>query len=261
VSEFLRFVPKEDEANLSFDELIAMGKILAPGFLWQLVGQAKEYLMTEPGPNLFRRQMLVPEWLGYWMTVLQAERDFDPNTGSKLVESDRIMTISEMKNRFKKLHRKGIISGVWFMGTGEAGPGHRMAWYQASRRVRELAMLYEGEDYFDKHPDRRRPCLPEAIRASLAGYYGLRVSRVPDRPDGVSEAKHYREVFRLTGATVNFVTRGYPNEKAVLARNSPKMRRMAVVEDLVRLHTSEMTEKLMPDVILIPARVRDCVEK
>lgn len=239
MAEYLEFTSRFEEANLPLEELIRLGKILSPGLLFRAIEEAKKYLTTVPGPNLERRQMLAPDWLEYWLGFLSKE--FDLYTDG-LTESPNILSFQSMTRLFNSSNK---LSGVFFMATGEGGPGHRHAWSIARQIAPLVGVLYEGPKYFQQNPERRRPFLPTAVVASMAVYSGLHVSLIPYREPVISKSTFYDYSFCGTGAKIFFVNEYDPDFKEKIMRTSREFRSLAVIPELYSPHTSDRVQRLI----------------
>jgi hypothetical protein len=250
---YLEYHPDEKlypEACLGINDLIQMGKVLAPAFLGTLINDARDFLINEPGPNRIRRMMYVPDWLDYWHDKLRRMSTKPDQNTDRLVPSDRILSLEVLNRRFNELRDQDLKTGIWNMATGEGGPSHREAWNHSLKRIRHVAVLFEQREYFNQHSGRRKPCLPEAMRSSLAIHYGLYVSLAPVKTENLSEAEHYLNVFIKSGADINFTTCGFPHYLDQLNRNPPKYRSIALIVNSIERHTSDTVEKLAPDIEL-----------
>jgi len=246
MSEYLRFQPdqsKYPEASLSFQDLISTGQILAPAFLGLMLSQAKNYLIETPGEHQDQRKYLVPKWLDYWLNLMPQLNGYSKDNSKALVPHPNIVSLGAMAEVFRKSRK---YTGIWIMATGEGSPAHRQILDESKSRVAQVGLLFEAQKYFTQHPGRRLPCLPEAVRASMAAHFGLLVSVAPDRLDAVSEDDHYQKVFKLSGANINFTTTENLHWPQVLDRNPENLRHLALIPPIV-MHTSEMAKKLIND--------------
>jgi hypothetical protein len=265
MAEYLRFVPDPKiypEAYLSFQELISAGQVLAPAFLGLMLTHARDYLIATPGEHQYRRNYLVPKWLNFWVKKMEDLEDTTSHNKKRLIIHPNIVSLSQMSDIFQSADG---LTGVWNMATGEGTPAQRLIWSRSMRQTVRVGLLYESQKYFTDHPDRRLPCLPEAMRASMAAHFGLLVSTAPDKSDNLSESKHYAGVFKLSGSDINFVTVENANWRDVLARNPQNLRGQALISTIV-FHASDSTELLAPptldlDEVVTSVHASDLTEK
>lgn len=231
MTEYLIFSPPELSG-------LGEGQVLAPHFLRSLVIRAFDFITSEPGPNLRRRKELAPGWLGWWMDFL---RDYS-GVSEKFVPCDRLVSFPEVNHLSLDYQRRGYMFGVAFMATGEMTEGQRKFLDQAKSHVSALAVGLEEEQYFARHPDRRPPCLPKAMRQAMVTLLSHYVFDIPSLPEGVIEDDHYDQIYAQTQALSYFYTEGDPDE------SRKRRRRGAVaIPEFATAHASQMTEKLMPD--------------
>lgn len=51
--------------QISWQEMLDSNVVFAPQRIIGALREAREFLISEPGPNLQRRRILVPEWFKY----------------------------------------------------------------------------------------------------------------------------------------------------------------------------------------------------
>jgi hypothetical protein len=245
--EYLRFKPdntSNPEANLGFTELISFGKILAPAYLGTLLVQTRTFLIETPGENQAQRKLLVPKWLDYWIDLASGLAKTGNFIDQKLIPHPNIVSLDQMAEKFKESDK---FSGIWNMATGEGSPAHRLIWQRSMAKAPAgVGLLFENDLYFDQHPGRRHPCLTQAMRASMAAYFGLLVSVAPDRTADISESDHYRKIFDISNATVNFTTKQNQHWQDIFQRNHPDFQHLVLIPTIPP-HLSDIAEKIMPE--------------
>src|SRR3989339_1775471 len=165
MSEYLQFASPEWLSDLpSAEELISQGKILGISMLSEVMNLALVQLVTTAGPHMNNRKEGVVSWVLWWAKFL--EQNKDPKGKMELVQSGNIATLKKIKDRIDGLQGEET-SGVLLMAAGEGTEGHRFAVDWMRGHVYFPILLLENVDYFHRHPDRRKPFLPLAVRLSM----------------------------------------------------------------------------------------------
>jgi hypothetical protein len=239
VAEYLRFEDPRLPDSLAGD-LLRTGQILAPAILSDYQQRAMEYLTTVPGPNLANRKRLANDWLGYWIDSVARLKSNKRN-----IHSQRIGSLEQIGQRISQLPKTGFGT----MATGEGTPGHRHFVDSAFGQVDFLCLAFEDSNYFDQNPGRRRPFLSLAARLSMWALYfrKIYVTVIPPLQSNTSEMVHYRQVFRMSQAQVSLASVRDPHvdEKITRGLDFPTS---VPITDPISPHTSERTQKLMPDI-------------
>lgn len=240
MAEYLRYKSDQPEANLSLDQLIQMGMILSPGFLFNELSKAKTFLQTAQGPNLGNRET---DWLEHWIYLFRSETNVD------LIKSSRIVTTKKLGKIFKEKNDSNQITGIIPMATGDGTFGHFNTLRIMLERVTAVGILLEGPNYFQQHPKRRRPFLPIAIRASMYINYdqnNIYISQIPIRRDDLPESVHYFKLFKNSHALIHFVSSNDLNYDQKISRMHKEYRHLATIPEFPTYHTSDMVMKLHP---------------
>lgn len=153
--EYFANFRSEEIPECTWQELLSEGKAISPSFLVRILEDAKKFLITEAGPNLGRRQFLVPKWLDYWIDWLSAIRS-EEYGATEFVRSERLVPFESVK---RLLEETGQIrnSGVLFLAGGEGHPGHVFAANYMRRKWVDYNQLFsvwafEQEPYLAKKP-------------------------------------------------------------------------------------------------------------
>jgi hypothetical protein len=224
------------------EELILKKSILNPGLVAQAVGVAMMHLSTHPGPNLEKRRRLVYDWLGLWDLLLKGLED----DGGVYVKRDCVVQFEEAKERVRGFRELEKTSGVLLMATGEGTPGHRWAVGWMLRHVGVGFLGLEGEGYFLRHPGRRRPYFPLAIRASMWGWFDPRLRIFPIPPlNTETEAVFYDNMVGELGPDYSFASIADPNQAAKRARGL-KGAKFTLISELASEHTASRVGQLIP---------------
>ena len=212
MSEYLQFASPEWLSDLpSAEELISQGKILGISMLSEVMNLALVQLVTTAGPHMNNRKEGVVSWVLWWAKFL--EQNKDPKGKMELVQSGNIATLEEIKDRIDGLQGEET-SGVLLMAAGEGTEGHRFAVDWMRGHVYFPILLLENVDYFHRHPDRRKPFLPLAVRLSMWPAYGVMTGLVPDKPEAEDENTFYRRLVReQLGAHYSFSGSKDPNKQ------------------------------------------------
>jgi hypothetical protein len=179
--------------KITWEEMVKEGKIISVGLLIKILTEAEKFLVTAPGPNLEKRKVLVPEWLGYWTNFLK------PKAGiMKLVASERLAAFDQVH---EILTRRNLTNtGVLFVAGAEGHAGHVYALEEMSRSCFPV-WVFEQDSYF-KHKARPGPFLPLEVRLSM-WCYDPRMGLVTVAPECLQEGDlndHYKKLFDQTGA-------------------------------------------------------------
>jgi hypothetical protein len=197
--------------KITWEEMVKEGKIISPRLLIKILRQAKEFLITTPGPNLEKRKVLVPEWLDYWTIILKKSRTLSLKNliNPEVVSSDKITAFDQVR---EKLHlRQQYQAGVLFVAGAEGHAGHLFALEEMSHRSFPV-WVFEQDNYF-KHKIRPGPFLPLEVRLSMwccDQRMGL-VSVAPECPYAGDLNSHYKKLFDQTGASRCFADILDPN--------------------------------------------------
>ena len=181
--------------------MLESNRPIDPVTLKTFLEKANNLLVTTPGPNLIERQLLAPEWLGWWIDYLK--------DAGKLIKQKG--TITNIDN-IKKITAKTRPTGVLFAGGFEGHPGHRgsVKYMEGDCHVRPIILL--EQDSYIAGKDRKGPFLPLEVRLSMWSYYSknIVVSVLPEPPKPLEPNEedslniHYQKIFDQTGADYCF---------------------------------------------------------
>ena len=225
---------------------LKLNLILAPWALQSVLTQARDYAVSAPGPNLNRRELLIPSWLDFWIRL--AENFTYASETQLLVVGRRAVQFEQIGEVLDILHKKGQTSGVLNAAGMEGYWGHQKAIDYMAAKVDAPILLLEGQEYFIRHPERRKHFLPLLVRISMWALYsgiGL-ISVSPPKAQGASESEHYQNVFQRTEAMFNFAEAGDPHEFEKRARGKwAAFTQIPHFDEFGNLRTSNIVEKLM----------------
>jgi hypothetical protein len=135
----------------TWEELVDEKKIIAPSLLKLVLEEAKDFLINEPGPNKWRREILAPLWFNHWIDELEryAPR-LDGDRSEDWWESDKLARIEDLN---KRLAEKQIEdqAGVLFVAGAEGHFGHvAAAGYMREQMVYPI-WAFEQDGYLERY--------------------------------------------------------------------------------------------------------------
>ena len=65
--KYIKHFASEHIPPLTWQEMLETGETIRPQILALILAEARNDLLTIPGPNLDKRKRLVPDWFDYWI--------------------------------------------------------------------------------------------------------------------------------------------------------------------------------------------------
>lgn len=238
------FTQKDLEPHLSLPAgcnwrtMIARQEVLAPAVLATVLKQAKDFLVTQPGPNLARRRQLAPPWLDYWLDKIENWFDLE-NSRPGFVCSYKLMTFNEVAD-FLKRNQLVESSGILFVAGAEGHEGHVRAAKYMAWHCQAPIWVFEQNSYLMKK-ERKLPFLPLEVRLSMWQRSPLSVLTVaPEKLPAVSESEHYLGLFKQLGARYCFADDRDPNREEKIKRG--ELADFLIISHLPVASTTERVE-------------------
>lgn len=239
MSEYLKGFTTPFVESVNVSDILEKGEVIDARALREFLIEARRFLITEPGPNLARRQEYEPEWISWWINYLglferEGQNDFVPS--EKFTRLEKIADVLRSNN---------LTSGVLFMGGGEGHEGHRHAVDWMGEKVSKKILLFDQEINWTSK-ERGVSFLPLSVRISMWNYHlGVDfISIMPLRDTDTDLSEHYGEVFRIVRADYCFATEGDPfaDEK----RRRGRQASFTLIPKLDVLSTTMRVKKLFP---------------
>jgi len=208
-------------SSATWQEMLGSGKPFNAAILREYLLDSYLHLITEPGPNLDKRRELElsDSWLWFWVDYLEAFEHHQDFNHAHLVSFEKLAEAIKIEKENATVIKVpedggGASSGVLFVGGLEGHEGHRLAVDWMLRHVNVPVVLFEQDEYFNIK-ERKKPFLPLQVRLSMWSYYNrnLFMSVLPLKEEGVSERRHYQNLFDRIDADFCFATSGDPHEE------------------------------------------------
>lgn len=197
--KYIKHFTSEHIPPLTWQEMLETGETIRPQILALILAEARNDLLTIPGPNLERRQKHVPEWFDYWINLCdESSNKMMSNHNRKLYPFDEV---SGLLNQ-----RGNTPSGILMLAGGEGHKGHLKAAQIMKRKIKTVIFAFEEPEYLEKHKERGE-FLPLTVRLSMWNL-NPNVSLLTTLPLNRYEAvvdDHYKSLFERSGASMQFV--------------------------------------------------------
>lgn len=220
-----------------------------PEHLTLALSRAKEFLITEPGPNLLRRRHFAPIWLDFWGKLSQQFCNQRTESRPGFTRSGNLWPFGKIRDCVE-----GEVSGALFVAGAEGHYGHVYAAQFMGMWVTPV-WAFEQDSYFATK-ERRNPFLPLELRLSMWEHFGIDYLTVsPERDSDVDLNTHYARLFQKLGVTYCFATEGDPDlvEKIDRGAISP----FRIIPRVSVPSTTVQVEHLLPPQISSPLGFQD----
>lgn len=232
-AEFLQGFTSEKIKSWYWQEMLANNKIIKQDVLVDILTEASQFLVNTPGPNQETRIKQTPNWIGWWVEYLKAEK----------YERGTLSPFEKIKEKVAKIQKQDDC-GVLFAGGLEGHEGHRLAVSWMLHWVYPVLLL-EPDSYVQKK-ERGGRFLPLEVLLSMWAYFDPKtiISVLPEMPIGADESVYYQGLFDSTGAKYCFASEIDPlaGQKRARGENAS----FTLIKKPVK-RTTDMVEKLFPD--------------
>lgn len=239
--EFFRNFESKHLPDISWEEMMEKQIVFSPRVMHAVLKDAREFLMTEPGPHLEIRKQIAPPWFEYWMTRIFPTANLitkDYEVSYKLVPFDNV-------KRHLRQFFPSWDSGVLFVAAAEGHAGHLRAEAHMAKWTEVPVWAFEQDSYLETKP-RGAPFLSLPFRLSLWHYSKLKVLTVsPERVDAVRESIHYKYLFDRLGVTRCFADEIDPYVEEKTHRG--EFRQSNVIPHKFTPSTHDRVERILAD--------------
>lgn len=248
--EYFTHFESQNLPDCNWREMLARKEVLSPLVITKVLLEAREFLTTEPGPNLEKRRRIVPPWISYWTTRLVGLTAYSLiETRPGFVRSEKLMTYDRVGGWLEERGCQNY-AGVLFVAGAEGHAGHVYAAnYMASQRVRGRPLFsvwsFEQDSYL-MCKERKAPFLPLELRLSMWNFHRPEIITVsPEKRTDVSDKDHYDKLFKLLGVKYCFADEKDPYRDQKIQRGRTDIN--VIIPHIDIEGTTERVEKLMPD--------------
>ncbi len=221
-NKYFSHFESEHLPKITWQEMIENQVVFSPGRVISAITEAERFLITESGPNLDRRRILVPEWFSYWSHLLakvhqSADVEFF-DSGNKLINFDKLP-------KFLYTNYSDLKTGEIFVAGAEGHKGHLHAARYMANIVPITIWGFEQESYMSKKA-RNGSFLPLELRLSM-WFYERSVNHLtvlPANDLGIPDNDHYNDLFKRSGANYFFVHESDPYNRGKVEKRRTRFR-------------------------------------
>lgn len=229
--EFLNnFRPNLLSGNV--DQMLVANQPQDKSILVEYLRQALENLKTTSGPHLEFRREHADDWIGWWVKFLENKRDKDRGL---------LIPFEKIKGSLANGERYGVLFAGGFEGHG----GHRFAANWMGNFVSPILLL--ERDWYVESKSRGGPYLDLRARLSMWSHFNPKglVSVLPEKPVGVDDDTHYKNLFDQTGTDYCFASECdlFSQQKIARGKAAPFL----LIPPINLQRTTDEVEKLIPD--------------